>query len=100
ETATLVTISAAAGALLDRRRWQFWATGVAALVAFLSDKGTFTTLASTLAASTLLLIALGSRNGRRAGIVLGITLAAAALLAAAIPSERVAPVAGAELRLE
>jgi len=99
EAATLVTMSAATAALLDRRRWQFWATGVAALVAFLSDVGTFITLASTLAASTLLLIALGSRNGRRAGIALAITLAAAAVLAAVMPSERFAPGTGV-LRVE
>jgi hypothetical protein len=100
QAVTLVAMSLATAALLDGRRWQFWATGVAALVAFLSDAGTFITLASTLAASTLLLIALGSRNGRRAGIALGITLVAAAVLAAAIPSERFAPVAGVDVRLE
>ena len=66
QAATLVAMSAATAALLDRRRWQFWATGAAALVAFLSDAGSLTTLASTLAASSLLLIAFGSRRGRRA----------------------------------
>ncbi len=50
QAATLVTMSLATAALLDRRPWQFWATGAAALVAFLSDIGTLTTLASTLAA--------------------------------------------------
>ena len=89
QAAMLVTMSLATAALLDRRPWQFWATGAAALVAFLSDAGSLTTLASTLAASTLLLIAFGSRHGRRAGIALGITLVAAAVLAAVIPSERI-----------
>jgi hypothetical protein len=100
QAATLVTMSLATTALLGRRRWQFWATGVAALVAFLSDAGSVTTLASTLAASTLLWIAFGSRDGRKAGIALGITLVAAASLAAVIPSERFAPGAGADTRLE
>jgi hypothetical protein len=91
QAATLVAMSAATAALLDRRKWHFWAIAVAALVAFLSDAGSVTTLASTLAASSLLLIAFGSRNGRRAGIALGITLVAATVLTAIIFSEPFAP---------
>jgi len=97
---TLVTLSLATAALLDRRPWQFWATGAAAFVAFLSDAGIFTTLAPTLAASTLLLIAAGSRHGRRAGIVLGITLVTAVMLAAVIPSERLASAANVHAHLD
>ncbi len=100
QAATLVTMSAATAALVDRRPWQFWATGAAALVAFLSDVGSFTALASTLGASSLLLVAFGSRGGRKAGVALGITLVTAAGLAAVIPSERSAREAGLAVRLE
>jgi hypothetical protein len=84
---SFVTMSLATGALLDRRQWLFWATGATAVVAFLSDAGSLTTLAGTLAVSAVLLIVFGSRNGRRAGFGFGIALVAAAALAAVLPSQ-------------
>src|SRR5206468_1306393 len=52
----VVTVSLATSALLDLRPWQFWLTGMTALVAFLSDAVSLASLAATLAAIALLLI--------------------------------------------
>jgi hypothetical protein len=77
----VITMSLATSAILDRRPWQFWATGGVALVAFLSHITTFATLSAMLASAALLLVTRGATPARRAGILLLATLATAVLVA-------------------
>jgi hypothetical protein len=94
QAASVVAMAVATGALLDRKPWQFAATGVAALVAFLSDSGTFAALAASLGTSALLLIAIGSPTGRRTALRIALALAIGAAVAAALPSRASQEVGG------
>jgi hypothetical protein len=78
QAVVVITVSCATAALLDRRPWQFWATGVAVIVAFLSDAGSVATAGTTLVASALLVTVFGRRDGRRLGSAPAIVLGLAA----------------------
>jgi hypothetical protein len=78
----VVTMSLATTAVAGTAApWLFIATGVVALVAFLSHTITFATLSVVLASSGLLLVVAGAGSDRRAGLKLIVTLGIAMALA-------------------